>query len=134
MPNIKMRLKVGGTFIQLYPETVLAQITDSTEVGRNVLGIVDPGVDSFIKIDGEGNVTTRTLEQVRTDLNAAVEGHPHTTGDITGLDEALGAKADLNEAGTEIISTQIPSFITGGLKYKGTMPSTLLNAAWCTPL
>jgi hypothetical protein len=131
MPNIKIKLKVAGVWQQLFPETIVDQITDASTFGKKVLKVANPGAISFMKVADNGDITWRTPAQMLADLGAAAASHPHTVDDITNLNTTLAAKADLS--GGVIVSSQIPSFVTGGLKYKGAFAANqTLNATFVT--
>jgi hypothetical protein len=132
MPNIKMKLKVAGVWQQLFPETIVDQISDATPVGKNLLKKANPGDTSFIQVGVDGSINYRTSAQMLSDLGAAAAGHTHDTGDITDLAAVLAAKADLD--GGVILSSQVPSYVTGGLKFKESISTTTLtiDSTWLT--
>lgn len=128
MPNIKIKLKVSGAWQQMFPETRVDQIIDAGSAGKALLKKANPGATSFAKVvntDGVITVDWRTPAQMLSDLGAAPTVHTHDVDDVTGLVAALAAKADLS--GGVIVSSQIPSFVTGGLKFKEAISTTTLS-------
>jgi hypothetical protein len=138
--NVKLKVRVTGTdaWNQLYPETKVDLIVDASDAGKSVLNISTPSVDSYMKITNvAGNPVASTLDkaQVRADIGAAAATHYHKIGDVnipdpgyakapnSTLTQALDLKADL--VGGVIPASQLPSFVTGGLRYEGTVTTSI---------
>ena len=127
--NVKIKYKNGSVWDQVFPETLVDQIRDATTVGKQIFKASTPVSEAkFIKIDTSGNFSWRTAAEMRSDLGAAVAGHAHTIDDITGAVAALADKANLN--GTVITASEIPSYITGGLKYSGVISTDIVVQTW----
>lgn len=137
--NVTLRRYNGTTWDNLYPTTILSQITDATTLGRNLASLSAVQNNAFIRVGscdiaglttqaeceaatGTWDGTTVTLlnaTNLKTELDAADRVHEHTIAEITGLDTALLGKADL-ESG-KLKSSQIPEFLLSGLRFVNTI-------------
>src|SRR5262245_4380617 len=52
----------------------VAQITDATTVGRNIMQLTNPSAISFLKINADSTVSTRTAAQFLSDIGAQPAG------------------------------------------------------------
>jgi hypothetical protein len=107
----------------LFPRTVSDQIADATIVGKNFIKKTTPLANAFLQVDTDGDINERNAVQLRSDISASQIGHTHTTDQISNngdtLTTILGEKADLS--GGTIISSQIPDFLLGGMRYHNTI-------------
>lgn len=124
--NVTLNRKGASGWDQLYPVTIVDQITDASTPAKNLLKATAPGADRFIKITGSGTISfiDATTLKSATELNAADKVHGHETDDITDsnsntLTTVLAGKADLS--GGTILTSQIPTYLFGGLKYAGSI-------------
>ena len=115
MATAKLKIRNGNAWEQIHPETNLDAIIDMTTGGRNIAKLANPGSAGLVRLNTDGTAQIVPLAQVRTDIGAAATNHSHIESEITGLTAALNKKADL--VGGKIISTQIPDWMIGGLKY-----------------
>ena len=123
--NVTLNRRGAEEWDQLYPVTVVDQITDASTPAKNLLKATAPGSDSFIKISGTGVVSfidAATLKNA-SNLDAADKTHTHETNEITDansntLTTVLATKADLSSG--KIVTSQIPSYLFGGLKFSAT--------------
>ena len=118
----KIKVKVSGSFVQVFPETIVDQITDATTAGKNLLKLSNPAGDRFIKIASNGAITLRTMSEVIGDIGAATAVHGHTIANVTGLQTALDSKATLSD--NKIQTANIPSWLFGGHTYHSTISTT----------
>jgi hypothetical protein len=123
--NVKIKIRGASAWEQIHPETNLDQITDISTAGKNIAKLANPGAEGLLMINSAGVASVTPTGDVRVAIGAAATSHPHIQSDITNLVSTLAAKADL--AGGKIISTQIPDWMIGGLKYAGShsTPATL---------
>ena len=115
MANGKLKIRSSSGWDLIHPETNLDQISDMSVAGRAIAKLGDPGAEGFLKVTTEGVPTVVATASVRSAIGAAENVHTHAISDINTLVATLAAKADLSN-GT-IKSTQVPSWILGGLKY-----------------
>ena len=115
MANGKLKIRSSSGWDLIHPETNLDQVSDMSVAGRAIAKLGDPGAEGFLKVTTEGVPTVVATASVRTAIGAAATSHPHVISDVTNLVSTLAAKADLSN-GT-IKSTQVPSWILGGLKF-----------------
>lgn len=131
MSLIKMKLKTGGSWIQIFPETTVDQISDAGTVGKKLLKDTQTRtVASFIKVAVNGDISWRTPAEVLSDIGAAPLVHGHVISDVTGLVAALLLKADLDVTDplNPVVQTgQIPTFVIGGLKFKEAISTTTFD-------
>lgn len=130
MPAVKIRKRTdGGAWDTLYPQTTVDQIKLNTSgdplssFSSNILQVSNAtvtgvGAPSFVKVATNGALSFRTGTELRQDIGASSVGHTHTQAQITGLNTALAAKADLNLDGVIPVS-QIPDYLFSGLKFAG---------------
>lgn len=115
MPNVKIKIRNGSGWEQIHPETNLSQIVDMTPGGRNIASLANPTTTGLVKLEANGTASITAMANIREEIGAAATTHPHVQSHIDGLVSALAGKADLS--GGKIISTQIPDWIIGGLKF-----------------
>lgn len=117
MANVKLKIRNGaGTgWDLLHPETNVEQISDAEAVGKALLRLAAPTGNAMIKVLPGGTVEYVAVANIPALIGASPTVHTHTIAQITNLTTQLAAKADLS--GGKIQSTQMPSWILGGLKY-----------------
>ena len=59
----------GGTSLWQSRQLTASHITDSTDVGRNLVKLTNPSAISYLRINGDNSVSALTATQLRTDLN-----------------------------------------------------------------
>lgn len=122
MANVKLKIRGASAWEQVHPETNLDQLSDISVAGKNIAKLANPAAEGFVQVASNGAASIVATEAVRTLIGAAAITHFHIQSDITGLVTALAGKADLS--GGKIISSQIPDWMIGGLKYAGFIPAS----------
>lgn len=117
MANVKLKIRGASAWEQIHPETNLDQLSDISVAGKNIAKLANPAAEGLVQVATNGAASIVATETVRTLIGAAAITHLHIQSDITGLVTALSGKADLS--GGKIISSQIPDWMIGGLKYAG---------------
>lgn len=112
--NALLKVRSGG-WIQIHPETNLGQIIGKSTLGGNLVTLANPGADGLVVATTTGGATVMPFNTVISTIGASPYTHPHDQLDITGLVADMAAKADLS--GGKIISSQIPDWMIGGLKF-----------------
>lgn len=131
MPKLRVKNAGTGEWDIIHPETNLDQLTDISIAGKNIakLAAAPAGTTKFVKIDSSGNAILETGSGMYAIIGAAPASHGHVIADVTGLQTALNNKADLS--GGKILSTQVPDWLVGGIKIKGTIAAnTTIGSAW----
>jgi hypothetical protein len=126
----KFNYKNGSSFVQLFFETTLEQISGSTPAGRNLLKLDIPN-DSYIKIDTDGNPVPVARADVAADIQASLVGHPHSVADIDDLPDILAHKAPLTLG--KISLANLPPSVIAGLKFKGALTGEAYTLGTTSP-
>lgn len=126
--------RFGSTWDVIYPKTVVAQITDLTTIGTNLISYANPAANAFIEITTAGAINEISGSTLRTNLDVATIGHTHTTDQINDgntLTNLLAGKADLS--GGKLVASQIPDYLFGGLKYGSTESTAVTLESYTFP-
>lgn len=122
----KLKIKTGAglnDWTQVFPETLVDQITDSTPLGKAIVKSTGTG---YLRVTAEGEVSYVTGETLRGDVGAAPASHNHSIAQINlggvTLQAALNDKANL--VGGTVPLSELPASVLGGLKYAGSFSSS----------
>lgn len=122
--KITIKRRVAGEWKEVYPETIVSQIQGISNTAEEFLNTEFGNVgESLIKLNADGSFTTVAKASVADLIDAAKKGHTHKLSDlqIADLQTFMNKYADLEDG--VVPGSQLPSWVVGGLKIKGTISS-----------
>lgn len=125
MSIVRLKTRQGMSWTDVFPETTLTQITDLGNLAKSLLEktFSDVAEDSILVVRNN-SVDSIPLNEFVDEVGGAHFEHEHVSNDITDLASKLANYADLD--GGVIISTQLPSWVIGGLKFRNTITGSTL--------
>lgn len=128
MADINVTIKRFGTsWDNLYPSTIVDQISDASDIGKAIFKKINPSASVFLQMSGKV-ITEITPTTFVSNMGIATVGHTHTTAEISNagdtLTSILAKKADI--VGGKLVTAQVPDFLLGGARYMSVIVSTPL--------
>ncbi len=126
----RLRIRHGGAWLVVYPETTIDQIQDIKPIGKKLLELEETG---FIRIDGQNAIEMIAPGAMRDAIGAAPLIHEHDTSQISDLSTFMAAYVLLDAPGGKVPLSSLPAAVIGGLKRKGAITGNVITLGSTLP-